>query len=187
MLFNWRLWVAFALTLIVLSGVGYSIARFVVSPPEDFFRTSYFEFAIPPSWHCDRAGIETVCEPSGDPPHDAIIILAAKRRNEKDDRNNYLDYLRNNKVWTSPNDDELITSEVVYFRKTNIGGYEWIDALHRNSEVKGSDTRYLATVTSHLGLAVTFTARHERFESRNREFEASIKTLRIFQSPSAFN
>lgn len=187
MIFNWRLWVGIAVASVGLSGLGFAIAWILVSPPADFFRARYFEFALPRGWHCDIKGSETVCEPPGDPPHNAIIILAAKERNITDGRDDYLEYLKNNKTWTYQGDEEPVTSEVVYYQKANIGGYEWIDALHRNSEVKGYYTRYLVTVTSHLGLAVTFSAHSEWFQSWNREFEASIATLRIYQSPSPFN
>lgn len=187
MIFNWRFWVAAVLTVTVFSGVGYAIAWFVVSPPAEYFRANYFEFAIPQGWHCDRAGTETLCEPPGKPPHDAIIILVAKLRNGKDNRNEYLNYLKNEKIWTDPSSDESITSEVLHFRKLTIGDYEWVDALHRNSELKGYNTRYLATVTSHLGIAISFSAYREHFEVRNIEFEKAIKTLRIYQSPSPFN
>lgn len=187
MIFNWRLWIAFVMTIIILSAAGYSLSRFFISPPAEYFRASYFEFAPPQGWHCDREGSETICEPPGIPPHDAIIIFAAKIRNEKDARNEYYNYLGKSKTWSYPGEDKTTTSEVVYFKKIQIGDYEWVDALHRNSEVVNFNTRYLATVTSHLGLVVSFTARQSRFEYFTEEFEASINTLRIYQSPSAFN
>nr|VFJ62207.1 MAG: hypothetical protein BECKFW1821B_GA0114236_10716 [Candidatus Kentron sp. FW] len=183
---NWRFWVALIMTLAGLSGVGFAIAWLLVPPPADYFRARYFEFALPQGWHCERAGTETVCSPPGNPPQDAIIILAAKVRGGHDSRSQYFDYLGKDKTFTLPGGKQ-ITSEVIYYRKTTIGGYQWVDALHRNSEVPGFNTRYLGTVTSHLGVVVTFTARHEKFEAYNRGFETSIATLRIYQAPSVFN
>jgi hypothetical protein len=185
-LVNWRFWLAFTLVPASLSCIGFLIAGLIVAEPPEFFRASYFEFSLPKGWQCDREGTESICEPKGDPPFDAIIILTAKERNENDDRDDYLDHLSKPKNWVD-SDGNQRTSKTIYLRKSNIGEYEWIDGLHRNSELQNYTTRYLATVTSHLGVLVTFSARNEKYEAWNTEFEKTIKSLRIYQYPSVFN
>jgi len=183
---NVRFWAALVGVAGGLSGLGLLVAQWVVPPPPHYYRTAYLEFALPAGWTSDREGAETVCMPPGKAPHKALIIMAVKPRSPRDRRDDYYEHLGKAKTLSLP-DGKQVTSEVIHFRKVRIGGYEWVDALHRNSEVPGYSTRYLATVTSHLALAVTFTAAHGSYEAMNREFEKSIRSLRIFQSPSAFN
>lgn len=162
------------------------IANLIVQPPPEYFRSTYFEFALPPDWTSERQGDEIVCMPPGELLADAIIILAAKERSDDDRLSDYRDFLGQPRILTPPG-GETLESKVIYVREIVIGDHKWIDALHFESEVPGYYTRYLATITSHLGLAATFTAGEDVFEQRNKAFESSIESLEIYQSPSAFN
>ncbi len=183
---NWRFWVGLVGVAVVFSAGGMALARLLVPPLPDYFRGANFAFALPEGWVSDREGNETVCMPGGDPPHDAIIILATKLRSSDDHREDYEAFISKPRILTLP-DGKEVESEVVYARRTVIGGHEWIDALHRNSEIPGYQTRYLVTTTAQVGVAVTFSVSEESFEERNREFEEAIASLEIYQSPSPFN
>ena len=183
---NWRFWIGMVVTSIALSASGLAIAHWLIQPPPRYFRGANLEFALPRGWISDRIGNEIICSPPDPPPNNAMIILAAKQRSTHDNLAEYEKHLARPRPITRP-DGTPAMSEVVYVLRSHIGGYEWIDAVHRNSEINGHDTRYLATVTSHMGTAVTFTARRDFFEERNREFEESIESLKIHQSPSPFN
>ncbi len=165
---------------------GLALARFLVPPLPEYFRGANLAFALPEGWISDREGNEIVCMPTGEPPHDAIIILATKLRSSDDHRDDYEAFISKPRILTLP-DGEQMESEVIYVRRTVIGGHKWIEALHRNSEILGYHTRYLVTTTAQVGVAVTFSVAESSFEERNRDFEKAITSLEIYQSPSPFN
>lgn len=181
-----KFWLALAATVILLSGVGFLISYLVVPKPLRFQRTTYFEFAVPKDWVCDLQGKETVCKPPGNEPYDAIIILAAKYRNQDDTRDAYERHLLQPQV-IKLRDGSDHASEVVRVRRASIGNYNWVDGLHFQSEVQNYYTRYLATVTSHISVLITYSYYHKVEPKRVRELEAVVESLRIFQRPSAFN
>lgn len=185
-LLNWRFWISLIASLGALTGVGLLIANLIVQPPPEYFRSTYFEFALPHEWTIERHGDEAVCVPPGEGTADAIIILAAKERSGDDNIEQYREHLEKPRPLIPP-EGEPLESKVIYVREIVIGDHQWIDALHFESEVPGFYTRYLATITSHLGLAATFTAGKDVFDERNEEFESSIESLEIYQSPAAID
>lgn len=64
-----------------------------------------------------------------------------------------------------------------------LDGRNWLPQLG-NGELRNYYTRYLATVTAHIGVLVTFSAHRSTFEERKAEFDLCVGSLRIFQSPS---
>jgi len=169
-----------------LTAVGVGLAWTLVPAPLDYHRTGYFEFAMPKTWSCDLEGGETVCFPAGVTPHDSIIVLAAKWRNRQDDRQAYLVHLGTPKVITTK-DGNPITSRVVHAREIEIGGHRWVDGLHFESEIPKFYTRYLATITSHLGVLITFSVHETAFDKRMQDLDKAVASLRIYEAPSPFN
>lgn len=179
-------WLSQLVTVLSLTGAGVLIAYVVVPKPPTYHRTSYFEFALPPGWDCEREGTETVCNPAGPPPHDAIIIFTAKYRNESDNLAAYRDHVSKPQKRTD-RDGSAYESTVVRSGEHTIGEYHWIDALQFESEVRNYYTRYLATTTVQIGLLITFSVHKSKLEERMREFDAAVESLRIHQSPSRYN
>jgi hypothetical protein len=179
-------WLSQLLTVVLLTGAGVLIAHVVVPKPPTYQRTTYFEFALPPGWGCEREGTETVCRPDGPPPHDAIIIFTAKIRNAEDNLAAYKDHVSKPQKRTERDGVEH-TSEVIRYNERAIGEYHWIDALHLGSEAANYYTRYLATTTAQIGMLITFSAHKSVLEERTKEFKACVESLRIHQSPSRYN
>ncbi len=83
-------------TLCGLATLGIVLAYILVPPPPQYHRTSYMEFALLNNWLCNLEGSETVCSPGEAPPHDSIIIFAAKKRGHSDTLADYKKHLGNN-------------------------------------------------------------------------------------------
>lgn len=182
---EWRFWLAMLMVAGSLALLGGIAASVLIKPPPEYFRASYFEFALPPGWETDREGSEVICSPTGEDSKSAIIILAAKRRHAADSLDDYLAHLSKSKILVIQGGKEM-ESTVIHSKKIRIGNYQWADALHLNSEVPGYYTRYLATTTAHLGMVVTFSVSKDSYGKLSPEFEKSIRSLTIYQQPSAF-
>ena len=68
-----------------------------------------------------------------------------------------------------------------------MGDRTWIDGLHFGSEVPGYYTRYLGTVTAHLGILVTYSIHADNFERYDVLFSESVARLMTQQRASAFD
>jgi hypothetical protein len=179
---EWRFWLTALASFVLLSLAGGLLAYWLVDTPPTYHRTDYFEFGLPRDWSCRREGTETVCRPPGQPPNDAIIIFTAKYRNEHDTLAAYRAHLERPQE-NQRTDGTAMLSEVLSVAERRIGNYRWIDGTHVGSEIPGYHTRYLATVTSHIGVLITFSAHSSTRERRMREFEDCIDTLRVYQTP----
>ena len=179
-------WLAHALTVALLTGVGLLIAYLVVPKPPTYHRTTYFEFGLPSRWICQREGTETVCRPGMSPPYDAVIIFTAKFRNDDDSLEGYRRHVAKPTKRTG-DDGREFESKVIHVGERKIGEYRWIDALHFESEIRGYYTRYLATTTAQIGVLITFSTHASKLAEHTRDFDASVESLRIHQSPSRYN
>ena len=148
-------WFATLGTTCALLILGLFMAWLIVPEPAKYHRTSFFEFSLPENWFCEMEGSETVCV-SNEESTQAIIIFAAKLRNQEDNLEDYYNYLSNIKTYKTP-DEVTITSSVIKVTKRTIGKFNWVDGLHYQSEVPEFYTQYLATNTAQLGVLITFT------------------------------
>lgn len=163
-----------------------SISLFVTLPVQAKKFTSQFcEFELPPNWECSLEGSEWVCQ-SLDKARkkEAIIILAAKVRGAQDTLQAYQEHLKERKKFTIPG-GKTQTSDPQYSVVKEINGQKWIDSLHLASEVPGFYTRYLATVISDLGVAVTFSVAKDHYEKYKALFDKIIASLRAFRISTA--
>lgn len=145
------------------------------------FTSQYCQFELPSGWACALEGTEWVCQSSNkDRKKEAIIILAAKVRGEKDSLADYQMYLKKGKTFKLPGGKTQV-SEPKYTRSKKINNHQWIDSLHLASEVPGFYTRYLATVKADLGVAVTFSVAKDHYESYRPVFDQVAATLRVFR------
>src|SRR5690606_29110084 len=132
-------------------------------------------------------GAEWVCQNADDAKkRDAIIILAAKLKGPQDSLDQYLAYLKQAKKYQSVT-GKPVKSDPKYGKTVQINDHAWVDALHLESEVPGFYTRYLATVKQDIGVLVTYSINKDKYQQYLPEFEALVKTLKVFRKPGAIN
>jgi hypothetical protein len=166
---------AFAAMLAGLGGIGLVAARFIApSEPLPRFIADTFEFTLAPAWECDLEETEYVCS-KGKPPHEAIAIIAMKRRGPNDNLEAYKDHL------SKPQDQDGTPSTIRTVTRRTLAGYEWIEAVHVSSEVRNYITIYLATVTSQVGVLATFSVHRDHEETGRREMDMMMSSLKIHQ------
>lgn len=147
----------------------------------------FAEFELPAKWQCTLEGAEWVCQGTDEETkRDAIIILAAKFKGEQDTLEQYLSYLKNPKSFVSVT-GKNVTSEPVYAKATPINEQTWIDSMHKDSEIPGFMTRYLATVKQDIGVLVTYSILKSKYQDYLQDFETLVKTLRVFRKSGGLN
>jgi hypothetical protein len=148
------------------------------------FSNQYLSFRLPNGWECQLEGTEWVCQSyNKERSKEAIIIMAAKTRGEKDDLGGYQDFLSQPRNFKLPGGTTQI-SEPKFTKKKKIEDQVWIDSLHLASEVPGFYTRYLATVKGNLGVALTLSVSKNNYLSYSSLFESIIKSLRVHERTS---
>lgn len=151
------------------------------------FANQFTEFELPPQWQCNLEGAEWVCQSMEDSKkRDAIIVLAAKLKGEQDSLDQYLTYLKAAKQYTSVQ-GKPVKSEAKYAKTANINGQAWVDALHLESEIPGFYTRYLATIKQDIGVLVTYSVNKDKYQQYLDEFDALVKTLKVFRKDGGIN
>lgn len=171
------------LSLVVIALSFFSSTSLLAKP----FTNQYTEFELPIGWDCALEGSEWVCQSNDkDRKKEAIIILAAKYRGEQDSLDQYQAYLKQPKSFTLPGGKQQISEAKSVTVKT-INGQQWVDALHLASEVPGFYTRYLATVKSTIGVAVTFSVAKDHYNEYQDIFEKIVATLKVFDQMDGKN
>jgi hypothetical protein len=152
------------------------------------FANQFVEFELPAGWVCLLEGAEWVCQNQQDPSKkkDAIIVLAAKIQGDQDSLDQYLNYLKNPKTYTTPQ-GKNVTSEVRYARNNTIGDQSWVDSLHLESEITGFFTRYLATVKDGIGVLVTYSVNKNKYQDYSSMFDEMVKSLKAFRKEGGLN
>jgi len=181
-----RFWMSFLLALLAtlagLSAIGLA-SYAIVQRPSDKFVASFFEFTLPKGWSCALEGTEYVCS-VGPAPHAAIVILAMKYRNSNDSRAKYIEHLKQPQEITDK-DGKVLHSEVRFVEEQQIAGYNWIVSLHYQSELPNFYTQYMATVTSHVGVLITFSAHKDAYDRYTVEFDGMMQSLVVYQGQLA--
>jgi hypothetical protein len=149
------------------------------------FTNQFIEFEMPPQWQCSLEGAEWVCQSTNDgKKRDAIIVLAAKLKGEQDSLDQYLAYLKAAKVFKNIQGKDM-KSDPKYAKTVNLNGQAWVDALHLESELPGFYTRYLATIKADIGVLVTYSINKAKYQDYLNDFEAMVKTLKVFRQAGA--
>ena len=163
--------------LAVLAGVLFAVQSHAAK-----WANQFVEFELPTGWVCLLEGSEWVCQNQQDAAKkkDAIIILAAKIQGDQDTLDQYLAYLKNPKVYTTPQGKQ-VTSTVSYAQNKTIGDQAWVDSLHLESEIPGFYTRYVATVKDGIGILVTYSVNKNKYAEYTPQFEALVKSLKAFR------
>lgn len=150
------------------------------------FTSQYCEFELPLGWKCALEGTEWVCQSDNeDRQKEAIIILAAKIRGDRDSLDEYQAYLKDTKTFVLPGGRTQVSEPKNVDTLTTNEGHTWVDALHLASEVPGFYTRYLATVKEDLGVAVTFSVAQDHYDEYQPIFDKIIESLKVFRKSSS--
>ena len=151
------------------------------------FANQFIEFELPPQWQCNLEGAEWVCQSTNDAKkRDAIIILAAKLKGDQDSLDQYLNYLKSSKTYTSVQGKQT-KSDPKYAKTIELNSHAWIDSLHMESEIPGFYTRYLATVKQDIGVLVTYSINKDKYQQYLPEFETMVRTLKVFRRAGGIN
>ena len=158
--------------LVVIVGV-----LFAVQSQATKFANQFVEFELPNSWVCLLEGTEWVCQNQQ---------VAAKIQGDQDTLDQYLAYLKNPKVYTTPQ-GKSVSSTVSYAQNKTISEQPWVDALHLESEIPGFYTRYLATVKDGIGILVTYSVNKNKYQEYASQFEGLVKSLKAFRREGGLN
>jgi hypothetical protein len=151
------------------------------------FANQFSEFELPPQWACNLEGAEWVCQSANDAKkRDAIIVLAAKLKGDQDSLDQYLNYLKQPKTYTSIQ-GKPVKSEMKYAKTVSINSHPWVDALHLESEIPGFYTRYLATIQQDIGVLVTYSINKNKYQDYLKDFESMVNTLKVFRKQGSIN
>jgi hypothetical protein len=182
-----NVWKFFALSLVVtlalIGGLAWLASSMLVSPPLKRIMTAAFQMDLAEGWSCSQDGIAWTCVP--DAPEEqksAVAIFAMKYRNVDDTPEAFAEHLRSPQP-IQMRDGSMRPSTVKYVKSSRIGGYDWVDSLHLGSEIGDYYTHYLATVTSHIAILVSFSAYKDDFDRYNPQLEQMISSLVIYQRP----
>jgi len=142
------------------------------------FRNQFIEFKLPDNWECRVEGTEWVCQ-SDNPKvrKESIIVFAAKVVGDQDNLKAFQDYLKKPREIKDLKNKPM-TSKVTYTRKKNIRGHTWIDAIHKNAEIPGFLTRYLATTYQGIAILMTYSVIEPRYSAYSNLFSRMIESLR---------
>lgn len=141
-------------------------------------QTTYLSFEEPPGWGCDLSNGVYICQAPKDPERgESLILVFGAPSTEWDSFESYEDYLKKTKTVLDEN-GKSVSSKVVYVRRRNINGFEWVDSLQQNSELPGFWTRYLATIQKPLAILVTYVVSGEKYQELTPAFERMVASLK---------
>lgn len=177
---------AFVATLLSLGAIGYAASAWFVPTPRERFLTPYMEMTLAPGWKCQWAGTEGVCQKrfpdQGGRDRATIAIFTAKYRAPFDTFACYEQHLRTPRTIKSNNPSNPdLRSEFKHIRMRQLGSYTWMDGLLFQSEIPNYFTQYLATLTSRIGILVTFAVHKDHLERRLEEIESMVDRLKIYE------
>ncbi|MBI3543291.1 MAG: hypothetical protein HY075_08485 [Deltaproteobacteria bacterium] len=151
------------------------------------FANQFVEFELPNNWKCGLEGAEWVCQSLDEnKKRDAIIVLAAKLKGDKDTLEEYQKYLEKPRTFTGAG-GKAISSQPKYAQNKTLNGQLWVDSLHLESEIPGFFTRYLATIKEDIGVLVTYSVNKTKFQDYQKQFDDMISSLKVFRKKGGLN
>jgi len=141
-------------------------------------QTTYLSFDEPPGWGCELAQGVYICQANKEPERsESLILVFGAPSSEWDSFENYENYLKKSKTILDDSGKPM-SSKVVYVRKRNINGFDWVDSLQENSELAGFWTRYVATVQKPLAILVTYVVSNQKYQDLTPSFERMVASLK---------
>jgi hypothetical protein len=142
------------------------------------FANTYVSFQLPDSWECALQTSDWVCNEREGAPFAAIMIITAKEAGSEDTLDQYYDYLAQPKTVIN-GDKRTLRSKIISVRRSTIGGQEWIDSEHFESELPNYYTHYLATVKGKVAIVVTLSAVRTVYQGMASQFAAAVNSLQV--------
>lgn len=155
------------------------------------FKNSYVSFEIPDSWKCAPFGTNWVCHDNLQKKSvEALITSTAKIASSLDTREQYLNYLKQEKTWKTNQKEQITSKKLTEAKEVFINKYPWVDGIHKNSEVKSYISRYVGTVccedsSSKLGILIVLSAHEEHYTKYSPIFIKAINSLKVLDIENA--
>ena len=168
-----------------------SFLFFFLPAQAQIFKNDYVSFEIPDSWDCKPFGTNWVCHDEIQKNKvEALITSTAKIAGPLDTREQYLNYLKNEKTWFTNKKETVISEKVTEPKEVFLNKYPWVDSIHKNSEVKSYISRYVGTVcckgsSSQLGILIVLSAHKDHYSKYSPIFIKAINSLKVLDIENA--
>ena len=155
------------------------------------FKNSYVSFEIPETWKCKPFGTNWVCHDKlQEKKVEALITSTAKIAGSLDTREQYLNYLKQEKTWYTNKKEQITSKKLTPAQEVFINKYPWVDSVHKNSEVKSYISRYVGTVccedsSSKLGILIVLSAHEDHYTKYSPIFIKAINSLKVLDIEEA--
>ena len=155
------------------------------------FKNSYVSFEIPDNWKCKPFGTNWVCHDAlQERKVEALITSTAKIASSLDTREQYINYLKQEKAWYTSSKELVTSKKLTEAKEAFINKYPWVDSTHKNSEVKSYISRYMGTVccedsSSKLGILIVLSAHEDHYTKYSPIFIKAINSLRVLDIEKA--
>jgi hypothetical protein len=160
--------------------MAFFVQQVVFRPPPLRYQAGGYSMVVPEGWTCGPSGTETVCRPGLGPlERRAIIIATAKVAGPQDNYDFYRQHLSKPIFRPELRGDPARSSEVLTIAEVTVNGRVWLDASHRNSELPGFVTRYMAAKQSALSVLVTYSVRSEQYEANKSLGDTLLQGLEV--------
>ncbi len=143
------------------------------------YENDYIKMLIPDTWACHVQENSWIChEPTSKKQIDAIYVLNAKLPGPEDNHKSFGVQLRRTKTIKDAS-GQLVQSELLTQKEVMVNGVKWNYAFHKNSEVYGFYTQYMATVDKGLSILISLSAEENMFDEVKEVFLRTIKSLNV--------
>lgn len=144
------------------------------------FASDFLEFDLPKNWTCAEKNQTFECaEDSPDKKRRALIVIAAKIKNDRENLDNFKKRLSAPKSYKTPVTQKIVQSKIEYVKNIDIHAHPWVDALHLNSEINGYYTRYLATLKDDMAVLVTFSVAEKNYVQFIPALTKAVESLSV--------
>lgn len=148
--------------------------------------TPYLDVTVPDDYTCASETGRFVCQRGNDPKlKDSILTMVFKRSGPQDTLDQYAEFIKRPMSRVNPSGPPSL-SEVSFVRTIKVGGFDWVEAKHIESELANYVTYYWATVRPPVAMVVTYSVEKSRESSRMTELTAirdSMRTKAVQYSP----
>lgn len=158
-----------------------------------FNESEYISFEIPDSWNCKAFGQNWVCHDKyQERKVEALITVTAKIAGSFDTRENYMEYLNQEKSWFTRTKEQITSTKLIESKLIYPNKFPWAEGIHKNSEIKSYISRYVGTVcckdsSSKLGILVVLSAHEDHWKKYAPIFLTAINSLSVLDIEEAIS
>lgn len=172
---------AFLAAAALFAGLAALTRAMLFQPPPERYYTRGFSFEYPAGWLCIEAQAEVDCH-SPEKVNDSILIVSTKTLDARDTMEIYRDKL------SHPMENAYLSElhpVMLSHGDVTLGGQLWTEGTQHESEVRGYDTRYLATITGATAVLLTFSCHQSVCGKMQPEIDRVAASLRVVGATSA--